>query len=150
VKVLFLKDVPNVARAGEIKEVTDGYAMNFLLPKSMAKRASPDVQNQFESQKKAEAKRLATQEAEMQALAAKLTGRVFIIKAKTGGGEKIYGSITNADIATEISRVIGLEIDKRKVGLPDAIRTLGTYDVPVKLYKDIAPKVKVKIVGMDG
>jgi large subunit ribosomal protein L9 len=150
VKVLFLKDVPNVARAGEIKEVSDGYAMNFLLPKGLAKRASADVQSQFESQKKAEAKRLAAQEAGMQALAAKLTGRVFTIKAKTGGGEKIYGSITNADIASEISRVIGVEIDKRKVELSDAIRTLGTYEVPVKLYKDISPRVKVKIVGAEG
>ena len=146
-KVLFLKDVTNVARAGEIKEVSDGYATNFLLPKKLAERASADVQNRFESQKKAEAKRAAQQEAEMQALAAKISGRVFTLKAKTGGGEKLYGSITNADIAQEISRVVGEDIDKRKVELTDAIRALGTYEVPVKLYKDITPKAKVKVVG---
>ncbi len=146
-KVLFLKDVPNVARAGDIKEVSDGYATNFLLPKKLAERATADVQNRFESQKKAEAKRQAEVEGEMKALAAKLSGRVFTLKAKTGGGEKLYGSITNADIAQEISRVLGEEIDKRKVELTEAIRALGTYEVPVKLYKDITPKVKVKVVA---
>ena len=149
-KVLFLKDVPNVARAGEIKEVSDGYAMNFLLPKKFAERATSGVQNRFEAQKKAEAKKVAEQEASMKELAAKLSGRVFTLKAKTGGGEKLYGSITNADIAHEISRVLGEEIDKRKVELADAIRSLGTYEVPVKLYKDITPKVKVKVVAEEG
>jgi hypothetical protein len=82
-KVLFLKDVANVARAGEIKEVADGYATNFLLPKKMAQRASADVQNSFEAHKKAEAKRAAEERAEMQALADKISGRVFNLKAKT-------------------------------------------------------------------
>lgn len=145
-KVLFLKDVPNVARAGEIKEVSDGYATNCLLPKKLAERATTDVQNRFEAQKRAEAKRIAEQEAEMKALAAKISGRVFTIVAKTGGGEKLYGSITNADIATTVSQAINIEIDKRKVELSDAIRTLGTYDVGIKLYKNINPKIKIKIV----
>ncbi len=149
-KVLFLKDVINVARAGEIKEVSDGYASNFLLPKKLAERASTDVQNRFESQKRAEVKRAAEQEAEMQALAAKMNGKVFTLKAKTGGGEKLYGSITNADIAAEISKAIGVDIDKRKVELPEAIRALGTYDVGIKLFKDITPKVKVKVVSLEG
>ena len=146
-KVLFLKDVANVAHAGEIKEVSDGYAMNFLLPKGLAQRASADVQSRFESQKKAQARRAAEQEAEIRALAAKLAGRVFTLKAKTGGGEKLYGSVTNADIAAEISRVIGEDIDKRKVELPDAIRSLGTYEIAIKLHRDVAPRVKVKVVG---
>lgn len=145
-KVLFLKDVPNVAHAGEIKEVSDGYATNFLLPKKLGERATADVQNRFESQKRAEAKRVAEQEAEMKALAAKITGRVFTITAKTGGGEKLYGSITNADVAVVVSQTLGTEIDKRKVELPEAIRALGTYDVSVKLYKNICPQIKVKIV----
>ncbi len=145
-KVLFLKDVTNVARAGEIKEVADGYATNFLLPKKLAQRASADVQNSFESHKKAEAKRAAEERAEMQALADKISGRLFTLKAKTGGGEKLYGSITSADVAAEISQAIGLDIDKRKVELSEAIRALGTYEVSIKLYKDITPVVKVKIV----
>jgi len=145
-KVLFLKDVANVARAGEIKEVSDGYATNFLLPKKLAERASTDVQNRFESQKRSEAKRAAEQEAGMKALAAKISGRVFTLTAKTGGGEKLYGSITTADIAAEVSSVLGLEIDKRKVELSESIRTLGTYEASIKLYKDISPQIKVKIV----
>jgi large subunit ribosomal protein L9 len=145
-KVLFLKDVPNVASAGEIKEVSEGYATNFLLPKKLAERASVDVQNRFESQKRAEVKRAAEEEAKMKALAAKISGRVFTITAKTGGGEKLYGSITNADVAAQVSQVLGIEIDKRKVEMSEAIRALGTYDASVKLYKDISPKIKVKIV----
>jgi large subunit ribosomal protein L9 len=148
-KVLFLKDVANVARAGEIKEVSDGYASNFLIPKKLAEHATADVQNRFESQKKAEAKRLSEQEDEMRTLAAKISSRVFILKVKTGGGEKLYGSITNADIAREISSVLGEEIDKRKIDLADAIRALGTYEIPVKLYKDIAPKAKIKVVPLE-
>ena len=149
-KVLFLQDVTNVARAGEIKEVSDGYATNYLLPKKLAQRASADVQNKYESQKRSEARRAAEQEAEMKALAARLSGRVFTLKAKTGGGEKLYGSITTADIAQEISKATGMEIDKRKVELPEAIRALGTYEVGIKLFKDITPKVKVKVVSLEG
>ena len=145
-KVLFLKDVKDVARTGEIKEVSDGYATNFLLPKKLAERATTDVQNRFESQKRATAKRAAEQEAEIKALAAKISGHVFTIAAKTGGGDKLYGSITNTDIAAEVSKILGLEIDKRKVELPETIRTLGTYDINVKLSKDIHPQIKVKIV----
>jgi len=145
-KVLFIKDVTNVAHAGEIKEVSDGYATNFLLPKKLAERASTDVQNRFEAQKRAETKRAAELEAKMKALADKISGRVFTLTAKTGGGEKLYGSITNADIAVEVSKVLGLDIDKRKVELSEPIRVLGTYDAIVKLHKDISPQIRVKII----
>ncbi|MCL2150551.1 MAG: 50S ribosomal protein L9 [Dehalococcoidia bacterium] len=145
-KVLFLKDVSNVAHAGEIKEVSDGYATNYLLPKKLAQRASADVQNRFEAQRRSEAKRVAEQAAEMKALADKISGRVFTLAAKTGGGEKLYGSVTNADIAAEVSRTIGVEIDKRKIEMTEVIRALGSYDVSIKLYKNLSPRIKVKIV----
>ena len=145
-KVLFLKDVPNVAQAGEIKEVSDGHATNYLLPKKLAERATTDVQSRFDAQTKAKAKRIAEQEAEMKALADKISGRVFTMTAKTGGGEKLYGSITNADIAIVVSQALGLEMDKRKIELPETIRSLGTYDISIKLHKNITPRIKVKIV----
>ena len=148
-KVLFLQDVPNVARAGEIKQVSDGYAMNFLLPKKLAERASADVQKRFETQKRADAKRAAEQEAEMKLLSARLNGKVFTLKAKTGGGEKLYGSITNTDIAAEISKSIGINIDKRKVELPESIHSLGVYDVSIKLNKDCVPRIKVKVTSLE-
>ena len=149
-KVIFLKDVPNVARAGEAKEVSDGYASNYLLPKKLAVRASADVQGKFEAQKRAEDRKLAEQEAEAQALADKIKGKVFTIAGKTGGGERLYGAVTAADIAAELSKATGTDIDKRKVELAEPIRKLGTYDVGVKLYHEIAPTVKVKVVALEG
>ncbi len=148
-KVLFLKDVPNVAREGEIKEVNDGYATNFLLPKKLAVRATASVQNQFEAQKRAEERRLAEQESEARALASKINGKTFIVKAKTGGGERLYGAITAADIAAELSRDAGAEIDRRKIELPESIRKLGAYEVTIKLYRDINPRVTVKVVAQE-
>jgi len=123
--------------------------MNFLLPKGMAKRASPDVQSQFESQKKAEAKRLARRKQRCRRLRQSSRAGIYS-QGEDRRGEKIYGSITNADIASEISRVIGIEIDKRKIELPDANPHARYVRSTVKLHKDIAPKVKVKIVGTEG
>jgi large subunit ribosomal protein L9 len=150
VRVIFLKEVPNVGREGEAKEVSDGYATNFLLPKKLAVKASPDMQSKYEAQKRAEAKKLAVAEAEAQALADKIKGKTFTLSGKTGGGERLYGAITAADVAAVLSKAAGATIDKRKVELPEAIRKLGTYDVTVKLYAGIAPTVKVKVIPQEG
>ena len=141
-KVLFLKDVPNVAHAGEIKEVSDGYARNFLIPLKNAVAATPDVQRQYEARQRAEKKQLAEQEAGLRKLAGLLEGKTVPIKAKTGGGTKLYGSITSADIAAGLLKVTGIEIDKRKIEMPDGIRQLGTYEVGIKLGRDVPPKSK--------
>jgi large subunit ribosomal protein L9 len=150
VRVIFLKDVPNVGRAGEAKEVSDGYATNFLLPKKLAVKASPDMQGKYEAQKRAEARKLAAVEAEAQALADKIKGKTFTLSAKTGGGERLYGAITAADVAAELSKAAGTPIDKRKVELPESLRKIGTYEVTVKLHAGIAPTVKVKVVPQEG
>jgi len=144
-KVLFLKDVPNVAHAGEIKEVSDGYARNFLIPLKNAVAATPDVQRQYEARQRAEKKQLAEQEASLRKLAGLLEGKTVPIKAKTGGGTKLYGSITSADIAAGLLKVTGIEIDKRKIEMPDGIRQLGTYEVGIKLGRDVTPKIKVEV-----
>jgi large subunit ribosomal protein L9 len=144
-KVLFLKDVPNVAHAGEIKEVSDGYARNFLIPLKNAVAATPDVQRQYEARQRAEKKQLAEQEASLRKLAGLLEGKTVPITAKTGGGTKLYGSITSADIAAGLLKVTGIEIDKRKIEMPDGIRQLGTYEVGIKLGRDVTPKIKVKV-----
>lgn len=144
-KVIFLQDIPNVAKAGSIREVADGYAVNYLLPKKLAQCASSGVQQRLESKNKAEAKRVAEQDAEMKALAEKIAGIVLTFKAKTGGADKLYGSITSSDIAAELSRSAGVEIDRRKVELPQPIHALGIYDVNLHLYKDINASLKVKV-----
>jgi len=144
-KVIFLKDVPNVAKAGEAKEVNDGYARNFLIPKKLAALAQGDVQQHFEAEQRAIARRQAQAEAEMEALAKKIEGKIVNLKSKVGAKDQLYGSITNTDVAEALSKLIGSEIDKRKVELAEPIRHTGTFDAVVRLTGELTPGIKVKI-----
>jgi large subunit ribosomal protein L9 len=146
-KVVFMEDVPNVAKAGQIKEVSDGYGKNYLIPHKLAVPASVgDVKN-VEAQIKARAKVAAKNEAEMKALAAVLESKELEIKAKVGKENKLYGSITSADIATALESNLKIIVDKRKIELAEPIRTTGTFEVAIKLAKDIGAKMKVTIVS---
>ena len=145
-KVIFFKDVPKVARAGEIKEVADGYGRNFLIPKNLAQVASAMALNAMEAQRKILSRQQAQEQASLAELAQQLDGKEITLKAKVGAKEQLYGSITNADIVTELENSTGLTIDKRKVELDEAIRELGTHEVTVKLGKDLTPKLKVIVV----
>jgi large subunit ribosomal protein L9 len=141
-KVIFLQDVPNVAQAGQVKEVADGYARNYLIPRKLAALAQPQAVSQIETRTKKMEVRLTS---EMQELAILIEGTEVSLKAKAGAKDKLYGSITSADIAAELQNVTGLEIDKRKIELEEPIRQLGSYEIALKLGKDIAPKIKVTV-----
>jgi large subunit ribosomal protein L9 len=141
-KVIFLQDVPQVAQAGQVKEVADGYARNYLIPRKLAALAQPQAVSQIETRTKKMEVRLTS---EMKELASQLEGKEVSLKAKAGAKEKLYGSITSADIAAELQNVTGLEIDKRKIELEEPIRQLGSYEIALKLGKDIAPKIKVTV-----
>ena len=145
-KVIFLENVPNVAGAGEIKEVADGYGRNFLLPKKLAVPATPSIINDLEVQQRIRAKGQAELESEMRQLAEQLEGREIILKAKVGAQDRLYGSITSADIAAEMEKA-DLIIDKRKIELAEPIRQLGNYEVAIKLATEIVPKIKVTVTG---
>jgi len=147
VKVIFLEDVTNVAKAGETREVADGYGRNFLIPRNLAVLAGSSASNMVEAQLKKQAKRQAETEAEMLELAVQLEGKEIILKARTGAKERLYGSITSTDIVAELSNSTGLVIDKRKVELAESIRQLGSYDVTIRLTKDVTPKIKLTVVG---
>lgn len=140
-KVIFLQDVPNVATAGETKEVADGYGRNFLIPKKLAVLPNPAAINALERQRRTEAKT----EAELVELAHQLEGKEVALKAQSGGKEKLFGSITAADIATELQNITGIAIDKRKIELAKPIRQLGSYQVTIKLAKDITAKITVTV-----
>jgi len=146
-KVIFLEDVPKVAKAGEIKEVADGYGRNFLIPQKLATLANLSVINTVEVQRRARAKAEAKLETEAFELARQLEGKEVILKAKAGAKDRLYGSITNTDIATELETSAGLVIDKRKIELTEPIRQLGSYGVAIRLAKDVVPKIKVTVVG---
>jgi large subunit ribosomal protein L9 len=147
--VVFLKNVPNVAKAGEVKNVPDGYARNYLLPNKLAAPATANVKTQMEAQAKAQEKKQAQMEAEFHQMAEQIEKMNLVIKAKAGAKNHLFGSITSADIAKELEAAGGLAIDKRKIELPEAIRELGAFEVTVKLYKDINPKLKVTVKNLE-
>ena len=141
-KVIFVQDVSNVAKAGEIKEVADGYGRNFLIPKKLALLAkSPASITQF----KMKAQSQADTQVELVRLAQQLEGKEIILKAHAGAKDRLHGSITSADIASELNNSAGLVIDKRKIELAEPIRQLGSYEVAIRLAKDIIPKIKVTV-----
>ena len=144
-KVIFLQDVPNVAQAGEIKEVANGYGRNFLIPKKLALLASSPATGVIEAQRQIKAGSQAQIEAELVELANQLEGKEVNLKARVGAKDRLYGSITNADIAGKLESTTGLVIDKRKIELAEPIRQLGSYEIAIRLAKDIIPKIRVTV-----
>lgn len=140
-KVVFLEDVTNVAKAGDVKDVADGYGRNYLLPKKLALVSRPGAANQVKAQIEARAE---TQI--LKKLADDINGKELTFKVKMGAKDRMHGSITAANIATELKSVIGQDVDKRKIELAESIKMLGTYEIVVKLGKDIEPKIKVNVV----
>jgi len=146
-KVVFLQDVPNVARAGNMKEVADGYARNFLIPRKLAAQADPKMMSAIEAQVRATARRTAQNESEMMELASQLNGKEIVIVARVGANDRLYGSITPGDIITELEKSLGVIVDKRKIELENPIRELGSHEIPIRLTKDIIPHITVTVTG---
>ena len=142
-KVIFVQDVPNVAKAGEIKEVANGYGRNFLIPQKLALLAESPASI---TQLKMKAQSQADTQVELVRLAQQLEGEEIILKARAGAKDRLHGSITSADIAAELLANTGIEIDKRKIELTESIRQLGSYEATIKLAKDITPKIKINVI----
>jgi len=145
-KVIFLEDVPNVAQAGEVKEVASGYGRNFLIPRGLAVLAEPQAIKLAEVQRRVKARERAESEVEIKELARELEGREITIEARVGAKNHLYGSITNADIAAELKSSARLVVDKRKIELAEPIRQLGSYEVSVRLSKNIIPQIRVTVI----
>jgi len=145
-KVIFLQDVPNVAKAGEIKEVANGYARNLLLPRKLAVLAKSSAASILEAQQKAIERQHTRMQSEMSELASQIDGKEVVLKARAGAQERLFGSITSADIAAELQN-IGLTVDKKKIELEEPIRQLGNYEVTIRLTKDLIPKIKVTVAA---
>ena len=142
-KVIFLEDVINVADAGEIKEVANGYARNYLFPKKFAVAATQAELKNLESRRKKLALHQARKEEDAAALSEKINDITLTFKVKAGEKGRIYGSITNSDIAEEINTSKGFEIDKRKIIITDPIRELGSHQVQIKLTNSVVAKINV-------
>ena len=144
-KVVFLKDVKGKGKKGEIKNVADGYAQNFLIKNGYAAEANAQAMSQLEGQKKLEAKNAAAELAAAQELKVKVEELTVELKAKSGEGGRLFGSVSSKQVADELQKTHGIKIDKRKMTLPDGIRSLGFTNVPVKLHQDVSATLKVHV-----
>lgn len=146
-KVIFIEDVPKVARAGQTKVVADGYARNYLFRRKLAVLADSGAAAAVEAHLKKIVRQKAIEEAEMAALAKQITGTEITLKAKVGENDRLYGSVTGADIAAELGKVINREIDKRRVDLTEPIRQVGVYDVTIRFIREITATVVVIVMS---
>ena len=128
-KVILSKDVQGTGKAGEVKDVADGYARNYLIPRKLAIPASGGALKNVEQKKASEQKKVAAEEAAARALADRLTSAPVVLTAKVGDQGRLYGSITSGDIADQLSAQLGQPIDKRKIELDEPIRQLGTFEI---------------------
>jgi len=144
-KVVFLQDVPNVAKVGDVKDVADGYSRNYLIPQKLAVAASPGELKRLELQRQADSRRQIRTEQDAEAFAQVLKDTTLKLKMRAGAKEKLYGSVTSADIAREIKKLTKHEVDKRKIDLPEPIRALGSHTVSIKLTKEVTAVVNVVV-----
>ena len=144
-KVILLQDVKGKGKKGQMIEVSDGYARNFMLPKKMAIEATPDAINTMRMNDKATQERIAREKAEAMDTSKKLRELTVVVKAKGGGAGRLFGSITNQEIADSLKDQAGIALDKRKIVISDAIKNVGTYTVTCKLGYEITAPLTVKI-----
>ncbi|MFK9091738.1 50S ribosomal protein L9 [Bacillus salipaludis] len=144
-KVIFLKDVKGKGKKGEVKNVADGYAHNFLIKQGLAVEANNASISSLDAQKKKEEKQAAEELAEAKKLKEVLDKITVGLTAKAGEGGRLFGSITTKQVAEELQKKHGIKIDKRKMELTDAIRTLGHTKVPVKLHHEVTATLTVSV-----
>lgn len=144
-KVIFLKDVKGKGKKGETKNVADGYAHNFLLKQGLAVEANPATMKALEAQKKKEKQIAADELLEAKKLKEKLESLTVELKAKSGEGGRLFGSITSKQIADALNKTHKIKIDKRKIEMDDAIRSLGVTKVPVKLHHEVTAVLNVHV-----
>jgi large subunit ribosomal protein L9 len=145
-KVVLQEDVKGLGVTGDVKDVADGYARNYLIPRRLAAPATAGALKNVEAQRAAAAKRQAQLDAEARALGERLAGMTLTLKARVGSQERLYGSITAADIATALGRELGGTFDRRKLVLEEPIRELGAHTVPVHLARDVSATLTVNVV----
>lgn len=145
-EVILLQDVKTLGKKGEIVKINDGYARNFVLPKKLGVEANAKNLNDLKLEKARQAKQEAQELAEAKELAAKIEEQAVKLTIKTGEGGRVFGAVSSKEISAAAKEQLGLDIDKKKMKLEESIKTLGTYEVPVKLHREVTAKLKV-VVG---
>ncbi|MGI8846915.1 MAG: 50S ribosomal protein L9 [Candidatus Dormibacteria bacterium] len=146
-KVLFLKDVEGTAKPGDVKEVAPGYARNYLLPKKLATIADDRLIEQVRHREEAVRRRAEKAVTEARELSSRLKKLTVTVYAKTGEGGRLFGSVTNADIAQQLKREAGISIDKRKISVEPAIKSLGPHEVEVELHSEMKETLRVVVAA---
>ena len=146
-KLILTRDVPDVGRSGDLVNVAEGYGRNFLLPRKLAIKADKGALKGLENRRKMLEVRGEQVLVEAQEIAERLKDATVKITGKAGSGTKLYGSVTNQEIADALEEQQGIKVDKRKIHITDPIKNLGEYDLPVKLHHDIPASIHVEVVG---
>ena len=144
-KVIFNQDVKGQAKKGELKEVSDGYARNYLFPRKLAQAATADNLNKYKLQEKAKAAQIAKEKAQAEEYAKKLEGAQVIIKAKSGGKGKLFGAVTSQEISDALKEQCGIEIEKNKIVQSEPIKSFGNYEVKAKLGYEVSGIINVLV-----
>lgn len=146
-KLVLLTDVKALGRKGEIVDVADGYGRNYLLPRKLAGEADKGALARLDAQQKAQERREAQELAQAKALAERIESAKLAVRAKAGGNGKLFGAVTNADVASAIAGALSVDIDKHKIELINQIKALGSYPVEIKLHKSVVAKAMVDVVA---
>jgi large subunit ribosomal protein L9 len=149
VKVLFLETVEGSGTRGEVKIVANGYARNYLLPRGYAAPATPAVLKRAEKLVAEEEQRQQSLDERARGLVGKLEGQTLVMAVRVGEQGRLYGSVTNADVAEKAGEILGEELDRRRILLPEVIRQVGVYKVPVRLSRNVTTEVQVVVVDVD-
>jgi large subunit ribosomal protein L9 len=149
-RIILLQDVEGLGKAGDLKDVANGYARNFLLPRRLAAGATPELLANHQQRIAAEQRKLEKQAEQNRQQAERLSQISLTFKARVGRQGRLYGSITSQDIAAGLRESEGISIDRRVIDLPNPIRALGTYMVPVKIAQKLEPKITVNVVDESG
>ena len=144
-KVIFIKDLKGQGKIGEEKNISDGYAKNFLIPNGIVMEATPANIRDLERKKAADAEKRATDKASAEILKAKLAEIETVLQTKAGEGGKVFGSVTSKDISDALQAQHGIEIDKKKIVLENPIKQLGEYTITAKLYQEVTAEFKVTV-----
>lgn len=144
-KIILLQDDKNLGKKGDIIEANDGYARNYILPKKIGVEANGKNLNDLKLQKANDAKIAQEQLDKAKELAALLETKEVVVKMKAGEGGRAFGSVSSKEIATELKTQTGIEIDKKKIQLPEALKNFGVYNVSVKLHPKVTGTLKVKV-----
>ena len=148
-KVVFLETVEGSGTMGEVKNVANGYARNFLLPRGLAAPATVSLLERAEGLAREEERRQQAQDESAEELASRLRGHALVMAVRVGEQGRLYGSVTSADLAEKAGEILGEELDRRRVLLPEVIRSVGVYSVPLRLSRNVVPEVPVVVVDSE-